>query len=102
MPLAGAKNRGGGGGGFPARRRLAGGREVGERQEGGESYSKVGLSRSGAASDEVGGGAVARRRRRAAAAPLRRGRKGDDRPGSFTGPRESEFGGQFVSRRGGE
>jgi len=39
MPLAGAKNRGGGGGGFPARRRLAGGGEVGERQEGGESYS---------------------------------------------------------------
>ena len=29
MPLAGAKNRGGGGGVFPARRRLAGGGEVG-------------------------------------------------------------------------
>ena len=63
MPLAGAKNRGGGGGGFPVRRRLAGGGEVGERQEGGESYSEVGLSRSGAAGGGVGGGAVARQRR---------------------------------------
>ena len=69
-----------------ARRRRG---EVGERREGGESYSEGVLSRSGAAGSGVGGEAVARLRRRAAAAPLRRGREGDDRPGSFTAARRS-------------
>ena len=54
--------------------------EVGERQEGGESYSEVVSSRSGAAGSGVGG--VAAR----PAAALRREMEGKGRPGSFTAP----------------
>ena len=89
MPLAGAKNRGGGGGGVPARRRLAGGGEVGERQEGGESYSEVVLSRSGAAGSGVGGEAEAHRRWRTAAASFQRLWAAGSLPWRFSGPQGS-------------
>ena len=74
---------------------------MGERQEGGESYSEVGLLRSGAAGSGVGGGASAHRQWRTAAAPLQRLCAVGSLPWRFSGPRGSKFGGQFESRRGG-
>ena len=81
-----------------ARRRRG---EVGERQEGGESYSEVGLSRSGAAGSGVGGGAAVRRLWRTAAAAHQRLWAAGSLPWRFSGPRGSKFGGRFESRRGG-
>ena len=74
---------------------------MGERQEGGESYSEVVSSRSGAAGSGVGGGAAARRRWRTAAASLHRLWAAGSLPWKFSGPRGSKFGGRFESRRGG-
>ena len=100
-PLAGAGTEEAAAVAFPgegARRRRG---EVGEVQEGGESYSEVVLSRSGVAGSGVGGGAAARRRWRTAAAAHQRLWVAGSLPWRFSGPRGSKFGGQFESRRGG-
>ena len=86
MPLAGVGTEEEAAAAFPGEGACRRRGEVGERQEGGESYSEVGLSNSGEAGSRAGGGAVARRRWRAVAAPLGRSGAGASRSRSFTAP----------------